>query len=97
MLQDTSVPRVPDLEKRDREAARKLARQNIDAMERRQDRGFIVSTVAGCGAMLREYDSLLADDPAYAERAKKFAARVKKPSAARKKATRKRSADRRKE
>ena len=38
---------------------------------------FIVSTVAGCGAMLREYDHLLRDDPAYAERAARFASKVR--------------------
>ncbi|HEX4793440.1 MAG TPA: heterodisulfide reductase-related iron-sulfur binding cluster [Humisphaera sp.] len=68
----------------DREAARKLARQNIDAMERSENgsQDFVVSAVAGCGAMLREYDSLLADDPAYADRAKKFVERVRDVSEA---------------
>ncbi len=32
---------------------------------------------AGCGAMMREYDHLLAGDPAYAERARAFAARAR--------------------
>src|SRR4051812_16293882 len=38
---------------------------------------YIVSTVAGCGAMLRDYSTLLRDDPAYAEKAKLFASRVR--------------------
>lgn len=61
------------------EQARRFARANIDAFQRRAgphrcDR--IVSTVAGCGAMLKEYPHLLRDDPAYAPRAEAFAACV---------------------
>ncbi|HEX8914505.1 MAG TPA: heterodisulfide reductase-related iron-sulfur binding cluster [Humisphaera sp.] len=41
------------------------------------DKFFVVSTVAGCGAMLRDYATLLRDDPESAERAKRFAARVR--------------------
>ncbi len=62
------------------EHARRFARANIDAFQRgagphRCDR--IVSTVAGCGAMLKEYPHLLRDDPAYAARAEAFAAQVR--------------------
>jgi glycolate oxidase iron-sulfur subunit len=62
------------------EQARRFARANIDAFQRgagphRCDR--IVSTVAGCGAMLKEYPHLLRDDPAYAPRAEAFAACVR--------------------
>src|SRR5581483_2635611 len=56
--------------------ARKLARRNIDAFERLGDDPIIV-TAAGCGAALKEYGHLLKDDPAYAERAARFSARVR--------------------
>ena len=38
---------------------------------------FIATNIAGCGALLREYDFLLRDDPEYAERAKEFAKKVR--------------------
>ena len=67
--------------------ARDLARRNIDAFEdfltsSRNAREeilnppMIVINAAGCGALLKEYDDLLHDDPAYAERAKAFSQRV---------------------
>ncbi len=63
------------------ELARALARQNIDAFARAQvkDGGWvaIVNNAGGCGAALKEYARLLADDPAYAEKAKRFSAQVK--------------------
>jgi glycolate oxidase iron-sulfur subunit len=58
------------------EQARKLARTNIDAFETSGDDVVIVNA-AGCGAALKEYGFLLKDEPAYAERAKAFSARVK--------------------
>jgi glycolate dehydrogenase iron-sulfur subunit len=58
------------------EEARRLARRNIDAFERLGDEPIVV-TAAGCGAALKEYDHLLIDDPAYAERAAQFSARVR--------------------
>jgi glycolate oxidase iron-sulfur subunit len=56
-----------------------FARQNIDAFlpEDGPHVDFIATNIAGCGAMLREYDHLLRDDPRYASRAKDFAARVR--------------------
>jgi glycolate oxidase iron-sulfur subunit len=56
-----------------------LARRNIDAFlpENGQAVDSITTTIAGCGAMLHEYDVLLRDDPKYAGRAKQFVARVK--------------------
>ncbi len=57
----------------DREYARRLARRNIDAFP---GDGPIVTNSAGCGAMLKEYAHLLADDPAYRERTGAFARRV---------------------
>ena len=55
-----------------RESARKLARKNVDALA---DAGFdaILTNAAGCGSTLKEYDELLDHDPAYAERARRFA------------------------
>jgi hypothetical protein len=48
--------------------ARDLARQNIDAFAG-GDFVAIINNAGGCGASLKGYDHLLADDPAYAERA----------------------------
>ncbi len=55
--------------------ARELARRNIAAFEEDGSAAIIVNA-AGCGAILKEYDELLADDPAYAERARAFCLRV---------------------
>jgi glycolate oxidase iron-sulfur subunit len=59
-----------------REEARKLARRNIDAV---LDGGFdaIITNAAGCGSTLKEYGELLADDPAYAAKARQFSALVR--------------------
>ncbi|MFO0973373.1 MAG: (Fe-S)-binding protein [Phycisphaerae bacterium] len=57
----------------DLETARALARRNIDALS--GDDAVLVN-VAGCGAMLKRYPALLADDRAYASPAARFAARV---------------------
>jgi glycolate oxidase iron-sulfur subunit len=60
----------------DLDAARELARKNIEAFESsRAD--FIGVNAAGCGAMMKEYGHLLADDPAWAARAENVAARVR--------------------
>ncbi len=60
----------------ERELARALARRNIDALLA-EDFEAIVENAGGCGAMLREeYPVLLQDDPVYAERARRLAARV---------------------
>ena len=56
--------------------ARALARRNIDAFEGSGDDPIVV-TAAGCGAALKEYGYLLKDDPAYGDRAARFAARVR--------------------
>ena len=55
--------------------ARELARYNIDAFAGSDAK--IVVNAAGCGAHLKAYGELLADDPAWAERAKAFAGRVR--------------------
>ena len=59
----------------EREAARALARRNIAAFEQAAvDR--VVVDAAGCGAHLKGYSHLLADDNAWAARAAAFAAKV---------------------
>lgn len=64
---------MPNLGMGDREGARRLARHNIDVLS-----GFeaVVSDCASCGTALKAYGELLADDPAYAEKAKELAGRV---------------------
>jgi len=57
------------------DAARALARANVRAFAAHADAA-IVATAAGCGAMLRDYGTLLADDP-LADAASAFAARVR--------------------
>ncbi|MCS7034106.1 MAG: heterodisulfide reductase-related iron-sulfur binding cluster [Phycisphaerae bacterium] len=56
------------------EPALEMARRNIDALE---SADFVVSTIAGCGSMIREYDVLLRDDAHYAQRARAFVAKVR--------------------
>ena len=56
------------------EPAERMARRNIEAFTS-VDR--IVTGVAGCGAMLRDYRVLLRDDSAWAERAADLVARVR--------------------
>jgi glycolate oxidase iron-sulfur subunit len=60
----------------EREAARALARRNVDLFLS-LDVDAVVVNAAGCGSVLKEYGELLEHDPAYAERAARFAARVK--------------------
>jgi len=61
-----------------RDEAVAMAKANIDLFERFADRvDVVVTNVAGCGAMLKEYPELLADEPGYADRARRFAARVR--------------------
>jgi len=59
----------------DREGARVLAMRNIALFEGHA--GPIINSAGGCGAQLKEYGHLLADDPVWAERAKAFSARVR--------------------
>jgi glycolate oxidase iron-sulfur subunit len=58
------------------ERAQELARKTIEAFER-ADVETIVINAAGCGSNVKEYGHLLRDDPDYAERAKRFAAKCK--------------------
>jgi glycolate oxidase iron-sulfur subunit len=57
----------------DEEAARRLARANIEALNKY---AAIVTDCASCGAALKEYRELLADDPEYRERARAVSAGV---------------------
>jgi glycolate oxidase iron-sulfur subunit len=57
----------------DLERARRLARRNIATLEAYEA---IVADCASCGAALREYAELLADDPEYRSRAKSVSDRV---------------------
>lgn len=61
------------------EAARQLARRNIDVCWPYVEQGAeaIVSTASGCGAMLKDYGEILQYDPLYAAKAAKFAALIK--------------------
>lgn len=59
----------------ERDLARDLARRNIDAFAQ-QNVGVIINNAAGCGAQLKTYGELLEGDPAYAERAQQFSAKV---------------------
>jgi len=59
-----------------REDARRLARQNIDALT---EGGFdaIITNAAGCGSTLKEYHDLFEHDPRYEDKSRKFSALVK--------------------
>ena len=60
----------------DLETARALARRNIAAFEK-SGAEYVVTNAAGCGALLKEYAHLLADDAAWAARAADFSVRVR--------------------
>jgi len=63
------------------EQARAQARRNIDAWTRDLDAGAeaIVVNATGCAAFIRDYPDVLADDPAWAERARRVAGAVRDP------------------
>jgi glycolate oxidase iron-sulfur subunit len=58
----------------DLETARRLAKKNVEAFEA-SSAEYVVSNAAGCGAMLKEYGQLLADDPDWATRAARISER----------------------
>jgi glycolate oxidase iron-sulfur subunit len=60
----------------DLEGARTLARRNIAAFEA-AGAELVVTNAAGCGALLKEYGHLLADDDAWSARAAAFSARAR--------------------
>jgi glycolate oxidase iron-sulfur subunit len=57
-------------------SARKMAKRNIAAFER-SGADVIASNAAGCGAMLKEYGQLLSDEPEWADRANRIAAKAR--------------------
>ncbi len=58
------------------EEAQDYARKLVDSFEATGVEAVVVNA-AGCGSTMKEYAALLADDPAYAERAKAFADKVR--------------------
>lgn len=58
------------------EQVRKQAHQNI-ALYEKADVEFIITDCATCGSTLKDYGKLLADDPAWADRARGFSAKVR--------------------
>jgi glycolate oxidase iron-sulfur subunit len=60
----------------DHERALAMACRTIDAFEAARVDAVVVNT-SGCGAHMKAYGHLLAGDPAYAERARRFAASVR--------------------
>ncbi|HVI37659.1 MAG TPA: heterodisulfide reductase-related iron-sulfur binding cluster, partial [Gaiellales bacterium] len=58
------------------EEAQGFARRLVEAFEETGVERIVVNA-AGCGSTMKEYAELLADDPAYAERARAFAERVR--------------------
>lgn len=65
----------------DEQRARVLARQNIDAWYPHLQAGaeYLLVTASGCGAHIKDYPKILADDAQYAERAQFVAARMRDP------------------
>jgi glycolate oxidase iron-sulfur subunit len=59
-----------------REKAQELARRNIDVFLA-GDYDVILNNAGGCGSTLKEYPELLDHDPAYADKAREFRARLK--------------------
>jgi glycolate oxidase iron-sulfur subunit len=60
----------------DHRRAVEMARRTIEAFEGERVEAIIVNT-SGCGAHMKGYGALLADDPAWAERARRFSAGVR--------------------
>ena len=60
----------------DVEKTKDLARENIEAFSNGNPDGVIVVASAGCGARMKEYGPLLADDPEYSSKATNFSKRV---------------------
>lgn len=60
----------------EQEMARELARRNIAMFEQTGAEVYIINA-AGCGSTLKEYNHLLAGDPAWAGRARAFSAKVR--------------------
>lgn len=60
----------------EQDRARELMRQNIDAWWPSVEDGCeaLISTASGCGVMLKDYATVLADDPDYAQKAQRISA-----------------------
>lgn len=67
----------------DLDGAKERARRNIDAwwpyIDSPTPIEALLINASGCGAWVKDYDSLLADDPAYADKAKRVVAIAKDP------------------
>jgi glycolate oxidase iron-sulfur subunit len=63
------------------EEAKAHARRNIDAWLAQMDAGAtaVIVTASGCAAFIKDYPDLLAEDPAYAEKARRVADLVRDP------------------
>jgi glycolate oxidase iron-sulfur subunit len=75
---DVHAPRLPRccgaLQMHTGYDSRDLARATIQAFE---GCDHVVANAAGCGSSMKDYPHLLRDDPAWAERAERFAAKVR--------------------
>jgi glycolate oxidase iron-sulfur subunit len=60
----------------DHDGAIEMAKRTIETFEKAKVDAIIVNT-SGCGAHMKAYGTLLADDPAWAERARRFSAQVR--------------------
>jgi glycolate oxidase iron-sulfur subunit len=60
-----------------KDAMRKMAKKNIAAFERLGDLDVIVADCAACSGFLKEYRHVFHDDPVWAERADRFASKVR--------------------
>ena len=58
------------------DAAREMAKHNIELFDR-EDLDFIILNSAGCGAYMKEYGHVFADDPAWSERAHRVSSKVR--------------------
>jgi Fe-S oxidoreductase len=67
---------MPPMGYGDLETVKQMARKNVDVFEKLEVEA-IVTDCATCGSTLKEYAHILADDPAYAERAKAFGRKVR--------------------
>ncbi len=63
------------------EAARRLARRNIDAWTAALDAGgeAIIVNASGCAAFIRDYPDVLVDDPVYAAKARRIVEHLRDP------------------
>lgn len=60
----------------DRDMAKKLAKQNIDAFLSKEVDAIIINA-AGCGSALKEYGELLKNDPQYKDKSQQFSAKIR--------------------